>query len=140
VRPDPRSDVTSEVIAQWSEQAQQIVDLYHRMVELLATLEPLRVRLPLRKESAGAPPGSPGSRPEPPRAPVLSGQEEQNVRAVIDRVNELFARTSGLLSVIGEPARVLTADQRTQLEYIARQRTELAPRAVDLIRRYTARG
>jgi hypothetical protein len=139
VRLDPRSDATPALIAQWSAQADQAVALYREVLDLLATLEPLSRRLPLRKESPGAPPGSAGSARTPAEQPVLTGQDEQAVRTVVDQANELFARTSGLLSTVSEPATVFTADQQSTLAYIRRMRAELAPRAAELVRRLARR-
>ena len=137
VRLDPRSTATPDVIARWVTQAQQTVALYREVVELLATLEPLNRRLPLRRESTGAPPGTPGSRRPPPAQPVLAGQDEQAVRVIVDQANELFARTTGLLSAVSEPASVFTADQQSTFDYIRRMYSELAARAGETVRRLT---
>ncbi len=141
VREDPRIDVPQAVRAQWTADLLEIAALYAQANTLVEQLLPLARRLPPRKESPGAPPGSAAAREasQPPDQPVLTGRQLADVSALVRQTDELLSRVGGLYGAVSSWVGPLTADQRSMRVYLADKATELAP-AVDALVARAGRG
>jgi photosystem II stability/assembly factor-like uncharacterized protein len=127
VREDPRIQVSPAVLAQWNADMRDIAQLYRQAVVVASPLDPVRKRLPLKKATPGAPPGSPAyiRETQPPPGPLLTGRDLQTARTLVDQTDEWLNRIGGLYSAAGAIVGPLTADQRTQLQYLHSKQAQL---------------
>jgi hypothetical protein len=112
VREDPRLTVPADVRAGWTQALLGIADVHRRATELLNRWQPMSARL----------------RPGAPTA--LTGAQRTEASRLNEQLEELYSRLGRLYGDVEGWTGPMTADQRTQLDYLTAKLAEFT-QAVD---------
>jgi len=140
VRQDPRVDAAPSVVAQWTADLLEIGRLQSDIADMNASLDSLRRRLPSRKQTPSAPPGSAAARraAQPPLDPVLTGDQASDVRDAIEQADELLSRVRGVYNAVSDWVGPLTVDQRSTLDFARSRQPGIATRIRRILDQRTA--
>jgi hypothetical protein len=111
VREDPRMNVPADVRAAWTAALLEIANAHRRATELVVRWQPTAARL------------------RPNAANPLTGAQREEARRLNDQLEELLSRLGRLYSDVGSWTGPMTADQRTQFEYLTGKLSELGQAA-----------
>jgi photosystem II stability/assembly factor-like uncharacterized protein len=111
VREDPRMSVPEAVRAEWTATLLRIADVHRQAAALVGRWQPTSARL------------------RPTAANALSGAPRDTARRIDAEIEELFSRLGRLYGDVQSWTGPMTADQRSQLEYLTRKLGELEAEA-----------
>ena len=116
VREDPRMRIPADARAAWTATLLGIAEVHRRAIQLLDRWAPVAGRL------------------RPNAANPLSGPPRQDATRLNQQLEEVLSRLGRLYGDVESWTGPMTADQRTQLEFLERKLAELGPAVDRLIR------
>ena len=108
VREDPRVKVPAPIRAEWTATLLRIADAHRRATQLVARFQPTAARL------------------RPNATNALAGPEREAALRTNQQLEEVLSRLGRLYGDVGNWTGPMTADQRTQLDYLMTKLAELA--------------